>query len=113
MTEQNGRAEDVGTLAAVMRLEQALEEHTGANELVAARLAAARGEAEGILAAARAAGTQEGRRRVAALLADAAAEAEAIRAVGRADAQELLERMLAERDDLVAELAAIVIAEEA
>lgn len=113
MTGQNGRAGDAGTLDAVKRLEQALAGHTDANELAVARLAVARGEADGILAAARAAGTEEGRRRVAALLAQATAEAEAIRAGGRADAQEFRERVLAERDDLVAELAAIVTAEEA
>ena len=66
MTGQNGRAGDAGTLDAVRRLEQALAGNTDANELAAARLAAARGEADGILAAARAAGTEEGRRRVAA-----------------------------------------------
>ncbi len=113
MTGQNGRAEDAGTLDAVRRLEQALAGHTDANELAAARLAVARGEADGILAAARAAGTEEGRRCVAALLAQAAAEADAIRAGGRVEAQELRERVLAESVGLVTELAAIVTAEQA
>ena len=111
MTDQHVDAGDSGTLDAVRRLEQALEAHTGANELAAARLATARGEADGILAAARAAGTEEGRRRVAAL--EPTAEVEAIQAGGQAHLQKLRERVLAERADLVAELAAIVTAQEA
>lgn len=113
MTPQNGPGGDAGTLDAVRRLEHALEGHTGAKELAPARLAAAQREADGIRAAARTAGTEEGRRRVAALLVKAAAEAETIRAVSRADAQELRRRVLAERDELIADLAAIVTGDEA
>lgn len=113
MTVRKAGVGGAGTLEAVRRLEQALEERTGAKELAAARLTEARGEADGILAAARAAGTEEGRRRVAVLMAEATAEAETIRAVGRADAEELRERVLADRDELVAEFAAIVTATEA
>ena len=113
MTEQNGGGGDNGTLDAVRRLERALEGRTGADELAAARRAAARSEADRLLAAARAAGAEEGRRRAAALLAAATSEAATIRAGGRADAQELQERLLAERGELVAELTAILLAEEA
>ena len=113
MTVRKAGAGEAGTLAAVRRLEQALEGRTGAKELAAARLTEARGEADGILAAARAAGTEEGRRRVAVLMAVATAEAETIRAGSRADAEELRERALADRDELIAEFAAIVTTKEA
>ncbi|MEJ7790425.1 MAG: hypothetical protein WKF65_00425 [Gaiellaceae bacterium] len=113
MTGQNGAVGDSGTLDGVRRLERALEGRSGADELAAARLAAARSEADRILIAAHAAGVEEGRRRAAALLAAAAAEAATIRAGGQADAQELQERVLAERDELVAELAAFVTGEGA
>ena len=109
MSEQSVDPADSGTLAAVRRLEQALGAHSGAHELAAARLATARGEASSILAAARAAGTEEGLRRVAAL--EPTAEVEAISAAGQAHLQGLRERVLAERDDLVAELVAIVTAQ--
>lgn len=112
MTEENGNDGNAGTLDAVKRLEQSLDGHQEAAELAAARLAAAGKEAEAILAAARTAGTEEGSRRAAAYAADAAAEAEATRTRGLADAQELLGRVQADRDDLVDELSAIVTAEE-
>jgi vacuolar-type H+-ATPase subunit H len=100
-------------LGAVRRLESALEERTGADTTEAA-LDAAREEADRLLADARAAGDDEGRGRRAALLAAADAEATSIRAAGEAEADELLRRVAAERDDeLVAEFTAAVLPREA
>lgn len=113
MTGQEASTGDSGTLDAVRRLERAIEGRTGAGELAAARLAAAHGEADRILAAAHTAGTEEGRRAAATLLAAAAVTAATIRAGGQADAQQLQERVLADLGELVGELAAIVIGEEA
>jgi vacuolar-type H+-ATPase subunit H len=99
-------------LGAVRRLESALEERTGGDTSEAA-LDAAREEAERLLADARAAGDGEGRRRRAALLTAADVEATSIRAAGEAEADELLRRVAAERDELVAEFTAAVLPREA
>jgi len=112
MTEENRNGGNAGTLDAVKRLEQSLDGHKEAEALAAARLAAARREAEAILAAAREAGANEGSRRAAACAAAAAAEAEATRVKGLADAQELQDRVQADQEDLVHELFAIVTAHE-
>lgn len=112
MSDQNGHAGDGGTLDAVRRLEQTLERRTTANEVTAERLAAARTEADGILAAARTTGTEAGHKRAAALAAQATADVKAIQAGGMAAAEELRERVLVDRDDLVAELTAIITAVE-
>ena len=98
-------------LGAVRRLESALEERAGGD--TEAALDAAREEAERLLADARAAGDDEGCRRRAAVLAAADAEAMAIRAAGEAAADELLRRVAAERDELVAEFTAAVLPQEA
>jgi vacuolar-type H+-ATPase subunit H len=99
-------------LDAVRRLESALEERTGGEEAEAA-LDAARDEAKRLLADAHAAGYDEGRRRRAVLLAAADAEATSIRAAGEAEADELLRRVAAERNELVAEFTAAVLPREA
>jgi vacuolar-type H+-ATPase subunit H len=93
-------------LEAVRLLESALEERgTVAGDV----LDAARTEAERLRTAARRAGTDEGRRRRAAVIAEAETQAAAIRAAGDAEARELLERVAAARDELVAELTAHVL----
>jgi len=95
-------------LGAVRRLESALEERTG-GDIAEAALDAAREEAERLLADARAAGDDEGRRRRAAVLAAAEAGATSIRAAGEAEADALLRRVAAERDELVAQFTAAVL----
>ena len=111
MTTPNGSPPH-DALGAVRRLESVLEERTGGDTAEAA-LDAARAEAERLLADARAAGDDEGRRRSAALLAAADAEATSIRAAGEAAADELLKRVAAERDELVAEFTTAVLPREA
>jgi hypothetical protein len=95
-----------GALEAVQRLESALEEQHAASDVAAAALDAARAEAERLLAAGRDAGADAGRRRRDALLAEAEADAAAIRAAGETEARDVLERVAAGRDDLVAALTA-------
>jgi hypothetical protein len=95
-------------LGAVRRLERALEKRPGNNAAEAA-LDAAREEAQRLLADARAAGDDEGRRRRAAVLAAAEAEVTSIRAAGETEAEDLLRRVAAERDELVAEFTAVVL----
>ena len=111
MTASNGSSPH-DALGAVRRLERALEARTG-NDGPESALGAAREEAERLLADARAAGDAEGRRRRAALLAAADAEATSIRAAGEAEAGELLRRVDADRDELVAEFTAAVLPPEA
>src|SRR5690242_7617796 len=100
-------------LDAVRRLERALEDRDGARTAADAALDAARAQAERLIADARAAGTATGRRRRAALLAEGEADAEATRAAGEAAAQRLRERAARERDDLVADLTALLLGPEA
>jgi vacuolar-type H+-ATPase subunit H len=100
-------------LVAVRQLENALEERNDARDVAVAALDAARATAEGLLAEARAAGTDAGRRRRAELLAKAEADATAIRASGDAEAEELLRRVSAERGELVAAFTAAVLLQEA
>jgi hypothetical protein len=102
-----------GALEAVRRLEGALEAGNHARVEADDALVAAREEADRLLADARAAGNVAGRRRRDEILHASEAEAMAIHAAGDADAKELLRRVSAERDELVAELAAIVLAQEA
>jgi hypothetical protein len=100
-------------LAAVRRLEDALEERHDATDLAEAALDAARAEAEYLLSEAHAEGTRAGLRRRADLLADAEADAMAIRATGEADAAKILWQQSAERADLIAEFMAVVLGQEA
>jgi len=111
MTGQDAHTAHPGTLEEVRRLEQALEGRTDGTELAAARMAAARREADDILTAARAAGFDEGRLRVAALLADANAQAVDIRATGTAHRQELKALVCSQRSALVAAMTATVLGE--
>ena len=111
MTARNG-ASTPGALDAVRRLETALGDRPGASDAAKAGLDAARAEAERLLAGARTAGAESGRRRRAELLAEAEAEARALRAGGQADAEELRERVSTQRDELVAELTALLLPEE-
>jgi vacuolar-type H+-ATPase subunit H len=100
-------------LEAVQQLEADLTERTDARRGVAeARTDAACAAAEQLLADARRVGTDEGRRRRADILAEAESEAREIRADGEADVQELRERVAAQRDELIAELTALVLPEE-
>ena len=102
-----------GALDAVRRLELALGDGTGTGDASAARLDAARAEAERLLADARSAGSDAGRRRRAELLAEAETDASAIRAAGRVDAEALRERVSARRAELIAELTGVLLPEEA
>jgi vacuolar-type H+-ATPase subunit H len=112
MTAQNGSSRP-GALEAVRRLEGALEAGDQARVEAQDALDAAREEAERLLADARAVGSVAGRRRRAEVLEASEVEAMAIRAAGEADAEELQRRVSAERHELVAELAAIVLGQEA
>jgi vacuolar-type H+-ATPase subunit H len=112
MTAPNGSAPR-GALEAVRRLEGALEAGNLARVESDDALDAARAEADRLLADARAAGDVAGRRRRDEILKASEAEAMSIRAAGEAGAQELLRRVSAERDELVDELAAIVLVQEA
>jgi hypothetical protein len=112
MTARYG-ASAPGALDAVRRLETALGERTGANDAAGAGLDAARAEAEQVLADARNAGLEAGRRRRAKMLAEAETDARALRAEGQADAEELHKQASARRDQLVAELTALLLPEEA
>jgi vacuolar-type H+-ATPase subunit H len=112
MTAPNGSSPPTA-LVAVRRLESTLEERNDAHGVATAALDAARATAEGLLAEARAAGTDAGRRRRAELLAKAEADATGIRASGDAEAEELLRRVSAERDELVAVFTAAVLFQEA
>jgi vacuolar-type H+-ATPase subunit H len=96
-------------LTAVQRLESALEQRDGARDVAEDALAAARAEADRLLADARQAGQKAGRRRSDALVAEAEAEAAAIRADGGARADELRRRASAERDELIAELTELLL----
>jgi vacuolar-type H+-ATPase subunit H len=96
-------------LTAVQRLESALEQRDGARDVAEDALAAARGEADRLLADAQEAGRKAGRRCSNALLAEAEAEAVAIRADGSARADELRRRASAERDELIAELTELLL----
>jgi hypothetical protein len=101
-----------GGLDAVRELETALAERNDARGAADAALSGARAEAGRMLGDARAAGTAAGLRRRAAILADAEAETRAIRAAGETEAQELLERVSASREQLIAELTGLVVSAE-
>jgi hypothetical protein len=101
-----------GALDALQRFETALEQRDDSRDVAEARLAAADAEAERILAAARAAGTDAGRRRRAELLAQAQTESAAIRAAGQAEADRIATRMSVERQQLIAVLAGLVLGGE-
>jgi hypothetical protein len=102
-----------GPLEAVQELESELAERTDAREIAEAGMAAARAEAERLLADARRTGSQAGRRRREAILAEAEAEARAIQAHAEAEVQELRERVSSRHDELIAELTALLLPEEA
>jgi hypothetical protein len=101
-----------GALDAVRQLERALEERDDAHSAADAALDAARAEAERLVAEARAVGTDAGRRLRATLLAEAEADAEAARTGGEAAAQRLRERAARGRGELIADLAALLLAPE-
>ncbi|HEX5897346.1 MAG TPA: hypothetical protein VFY47_13550 [Thermoleophilaceae bacterium] len=96
-------------LTAVQRLESALEERDGARDVAEDALAAARAEADRLLASAREAGRKAARGRQSALVAEAEAEAAAIRADGIARAEELRRRSSADREPLIAELTELLL----
>jgi hypothetical protein len=102
-----------GALEAVQQLESALAERTDARGIAEAGMDAARAEAERLLADARRTGSDAGRRRRDEILAEAEAKARAIRADAEAEVQELRERVSARHDELIAELTALVLPEEA
>ena len=103
----------VDALDAVQQLESALADRTDARGVAETGMNAARAEAERLLADARRTGSDAGRRRRADILAEAEADARAIRADAEADVQELRERVSARHDELIAELTALVLPEEA
>lgn len=102
---------DGGALDAVQQLESALTARNAARDAAEAELAAASTEAERLLGSARAAGTAAGHRRVAALRAESEAEARAIRAGGDTEAEMLRAWTTGARDELVAELTALLFEE--
>jgi hypothetical protein len=112
MTAPNA-APPAGALEAVQQLESALAERTEARGVAEAGMDAARAAAERLLADARRDGSEAGRRRRAEILAEAEAEVLAIRADGEADVQQLRDRLTERRDELIAELSALVLPEEA
>ena len=112
MTAPNA-APPAGALEAVQQLESALAERTNGRGRPEVAMDAARAKAEQLLADARRSGSEAGRRRRADILAEAEAEARAIRADGEADVRELRKRVSARHDELVAELTALVLPEEA
>jgi len=102
-----------GALEAVQQLESALADRSDARGIAEVGMDAARAEAERVLADARRIGSEAGRHRRAEILAAATAEARATRAGADAEVQELRERVSARHDDLIAELTALVLPEEA
>jgi vacuolar-type H+-ATPase subunit H len=102
-------APPLDALTAVQRLESALEERDGARHVAEDALAAARAEADRLLASAREAGRKAGNSRQRALVAEAEAEAAAIRADGMARAERLRLRASTERDELIAELTKLLL----
>ena len=108
MTAPNA-APPVGALEAVQQLESALAERADACGIAEAGMDAARAEAERLLGDARRTGSEAGRRRRDEILAEAEAEAHAIRAGAEADVLEFRERVSARRDELIAELTALVL----
>ena len=102
-----------GALEAVQQLESALAERTHARGIAEVGMDAARAEAERVLADARRIGSEAGRRRRDEILAAATADVRAIRADAEAEVQELRERVSARHDELIAELTALVLPEEA
>ncbi|MPZ83620.1 MAG: hypothetical protein GEV28_25805 [Actinophytocola sp.] len=111
MTGPNGLPY-AGALDAVQRIETALTERDAAREASDSALDAAHAEAERLLSAARVAGTRAGEERRVAMLAGAHADAEAIRSDGDAEARRLDGRVSAERDQVAAELTALLLVEE-
>jgi hypothetical protein len=102
-----------GALEAVQELESALAERADARGTAEVGIDAARAEAERLLADARRIGLEAGRRRRDEILAAAAADARGIRGSADAEVQELRERVSAHNDELIAELTALVLPEEA
>jgi hypothetical protein len=102
-----------GALEAVQQLESALADRTDARGIAEVGMDAARAEAERLLADARRIGSEAGRRCRDEILAAAASDARAIRAGADAEVQELRERVSAHHDELIAELTALVLPEEA
>jgi hypothetical protein len=111
MTAENARP-PAGALEAVQELEAALTRRADARDDAEAGIDTARAEAEHLLADARRVGADAGRRRRAGILAEAEAEARTIRAAGEADVEELRERVAVQRDELIAELTALVLPDE-
>jgi hypothetical protein len=101
-----------GGLDAVRQLERALEDRDDARGAADATLDTARAQAERLIAEARAAGTDAGRRLRATLLAGAERDAEAARTSGQAAARRLRERAAQERGELIAELTALLLPPE-
>ncbi len=111
MTAQNA-APPADALEAVQELEAALARRADARDDAEAGIDTASAEAERLLAEARRLGADAGRRRRADILAEAETEARAIRADGEAAVQALRERMAVQRDELIAELTALVLPKE-
>jgi vacuolar-type H+-ATPase subunit H len=111
MTTSNGTPARAA-LAAVRKLEGALEERNDAHDVAVAGLDAARAEAERLLADARAEGTEAGRRRRAELITTAEADAMVILSSGEAEAAEIRRHQSSEHADLVAEFTAVVLLEQ-
>lgn len=98
-----------GALDAVVRIEATIAERDAARERADSVLSQARAEADRLLAAARAAGVQAGEARRARVLAEATADADQIRADAADAASEINRHVAADLEQLVAQLAGIVL----
>ena len=112
MTEPN-TTPPVDALDAIQQLESALAERTDGGGPAETGMDAARAEAERLVADARRTGSDAGRRRRDEIQAEAEADVRAIRADAEADVQRLRECVSARHDELIAELTALVLPEEA
>ena len=112
MTEPN-TTPPVDALDAVQQLESALAERTDGGGPAETGMDAARAEAERLVADARRTGSDAGRRRRDEILAEAEAGVRAIQADAEAAVQGLRACVSARQDELIAELTALVLPEEA
>lgn len=98
-----------GALAALQQLESKLQDNDNAEQAARQQMIDTRAEAQRILAAARAAGAESGRRRREAILERAQRDVATIRAASAADAALIAQSTTADREALIAELTDVVL----
>jgi vacuolar-type H+-ATPase subunit H len=103
---------DDGALDTLRKLEAELEQGDVNQRSNDNRLAAARAEAERILAQAQSSGAESSRQRRRELVDRARTEAATIRGAATRDAEQLTSRIAAQRDDLIAEFLDLVLGPE-